>query len=387
MITPAEITKKARRKYHDVLRAYLSRELYFPLTFPVGKPAKNLVERRKAIQTLRDNASQIGEAGYKIEWKTVNKRDLGEQTIPTHIVFSSIDDYLAVVRKKTEFDVFKTNVAKIRAKFPQLEDWMYQYPHHIIEYQDVWDDLLAVCRYFTLHSRPNVYIRELPIAVHTKFIEKHTSILRNLLDIVLPKSTVNGDASDFIERFGLIDKPSLVRMRLLDEQLDWQYTIKIDDISLPVDQLEHLLNKHIQPRHIIVVENLINFLTVPSHPGTVALFGGGFGVHILKDVAWLEQCDVLYWGDIDAHGFQILSDFRSIFSHVRSVLMDKDTLDENIQFTVPDNQNRATRFVNLLENEQELLDYIWEYQLRLEQEHIPNQYAVDNIKKALLVKS
>lgn len=387
MITPQEITKKARRKYREVLRAYLTGDTYFPMQFPVGKPTKNLVERRNFIQALSDNASQDGEDGYHIEWKTVNKRDLGEQTIPTHIVVESIDDYLVIVRKKTEFDNFTANVAKIRAKFPQLEGWMHQYPHHIIEYNDVWDDLLAVCRYFTLHPRPNVYIRELPISVHTKFIERHTTILRDLLDVVLPEAAIDNDASDFLQRFGLRDKPSLVRMRLLDEQLDWQYTINIDDISLPVDQLAHLLNKHIQPRHIIIVENLINFLTVPRHPGTVALFGGGFAVHILKDVAWLNQYNIVYWGDIDAHGFQILSDFRGIFPHTRSVLMDRDTLDANIHFTVRDNQNRAERFTNLHESERELLNYIWEHQLRLEQEHIPHQYAVEKIKRVLLGNS
>jgi hypothetical protein len=35
---------------------------------------------------------------------------------------------------------------------------------------------------------------------------------------------------------------------------------------------------------------------------------------------------VVYWGDIDSHGLAILSGVRATVPHVRSVLMDLDTL-------------------------------------------------------------
>jgi hypothetical protein len=34
----------------------------------------------------------------------------------------------------------------------------------------------------------------------------------------------------------------------------------------------------------------------------------------------------VYWGDIDTHGFAILSRLRGRFPHVRSMLMDRETL-------------------------------------------------------------
>lgn len=387
MITPDEISKKARRKYRDVLRAYLQGENYFPILFLVGKPSKNLVQRRQQIQVLRESARSEGEVGYEIQWKTVNKRDLGEQTIPTHILIKSIDDYLRVVRKRTEFESFIADIAKIRSKFPQLEEWIQKYPHAVVENHGIWDDLLSVCHYFNQYPRPNIYIRELPIPIHTKFIEMHTTILQDLLDFLLPDTAINHATSDFVQRFGLKDKPTLVRTRLLEEQLDWLYTLRLDDLYLPVDQLSHLLHQHIKPSHIIVAENLINFLTIPSYPNTVAIFGGGFAVHVLKDVTWLDECNVVYWGDIDAHGFQILSDFRGLFPHIRSVMMDEETLNDNQEYVVRDNQLRADRFHNLTDRETQLLDYILVHEMRLEQEHIPHHYAVEKIKRTLLGNS
>ena len=40
---------------------------------------------------------------------------------------------------------------------------------------------------------------------------------------------------------------------------------------------------------------------------------------------WLNHLNVLYWGDIDVHGFEMLSRIRKHFNHTQSVLMDKST--------------------------------------------------------------
>jgi hypothetical protein len=77
---------------------------------------------------------------------------------------------------------------------------------------------------------------------------------------------------------------------------------------------------------VIATENQVNFLALPDRPGTLALFGGGYGFSSLRDAAWLRDCRVLYWGDIDTHGFRILDQLRAAHPHVESVLMDQETL-------------------------------------------------------------
>ena len=79
-------------------------------------------------------------------------------------------------------------------------------------------------------------------------------------------------------------------------------------------------------RSVIVTENLVNFLALPERPGTLAIYGGGYGFSSLRDAGWLKECEVLYWGDLDTHGFRILDQLRAVHPHVASVLMDQETL-------------------------------------------------------------
>jgi len=60
----------------------------------------------------------------------------------------------------------------------------------------------------------------------------------------------------------------------------------------------------------------------------IAIFGSGFSVHNLKNAQWLSNCELLYWGDLDVQGFEILSQFRSYFPHAQSMLMDKITFEK-----------------------------------------------------------
>lgn len=383
MITPAEIVKKAERKYRDVLRAHLNDDDLFPLEFSVGRPSKDLVERRQQIDELRQRAKETTGQGYALEWQTVNRRDLGKQTTPRRVLIETLDDYLAVVRKRTEYQQFVGDVARIRRRFPTLEGWMCANPQAVIDFGGQWDDLLLVCDYFVKHPRPNLYIRELPIAVHTKFIEQHSRILRDLLDTLLPAGAITPDATDFSQRFGLKAPPPTVRMRLLEEQLDWQYGLRLDDLTLPVNQLAHLLAEHVRPKTVIIAENLMNFLTLPAHPASVGFFGRGFAVQLLAEVRWLHQCRVIYWGDIDAHGFQILSDLRGVFPHVRSVMMDQQTLDNHAAYVVAGNSVRVERFDGLTDAEARVAQHVLEHNLRMEQEHISQAYALIQLGQVL----
>jgi hypothetical protein len=61
-------------------------------------------------------------------------------------------------------------------------------------------------------------------------------------------------------------------------------------------------------------------------PGVLAVFGSGFDVLRLGRVPWLAERHLLYWGDIDTHGFVILDRLRGFFPHVESILMDEQTL-------------------------------------------------------------
>lgn len=387
MISPQEIAQRAEKRYKAVLQAYLQNAYadVFPMCFAVGKADADLAKRRKAIEQLRAGSREQSRQahGYTLAWSTVTQRTLGTQTLPRKACIETLDDYLAVVRKRTEFEQFAQDAALIRRRLPALETWLQANPQHVIENAGDWPDLLTVCAYFMQQPRPQLYIRELPIAVHTKFIEGHTRILRALLDHLLPPEAIDTAASSFAERFGLRDKPLLLRLRLLDEQLAWLHNLRLDDLTLPVEQAAHLLADHLKPRHVVIVENLINFLTLPALPETVGLFGGGFAVHILRDVAWLQQCDVLYWGDLDAYGYQMLADLRQIVAHTRSVMMDQATWDAYAAYISEGAALQHATFDALTPSEQALAEAISGANQRLEQEHIPHADAVRALRQAM----
>ncbi len=384
MITPDEILKRAERKQYEVLRWWLSGEGFTPIAIPVGALSKDLIKRRQQIEALQNQSREVCGTGYTLEWETINTHALGRQTIPRRIRIDTLADYLALIRKRTVFDRFVADVQKIRHKFPALESWLRLRPQDVIKHHGKWDDLLIICGYFVRTPRPNVYIRELPIPVHTKFIEGNERILSDLLEVLLPGESIDGQAQNFNARYGLRDKPSLIRVRLLEEQLDWLYGLSLDDLSMPVDQLTHLLKNHVKPKHVIIVENLINFLTLPKIPSGVGLFGGGFAVHLLRDVVWLNSCNVIYWGDIDAHGFEILSDLRGYFPHTRSLMMDRQTFDTYRQYVVSGKQVRSERYTHLTEEERLLAQDVVAHDWRLEQEHLPQDYVVARLKQLLL---
>jgi hypothetical protein len=58
----------------------------------------------------------------------------------------------------------------------------------------------------------------------------------------------------------------------------------------------------------------------------LVVFGSGFALAGLSDLPWIREKDLVYWGDIDTHGFDILDRLRGRVESTRSILMDRETL-------------------------------------------------------------
>lgn len=377
MITPGDIRQKAARLYLSFLRAWLRGEAFFPVDFPVGKLSADYLELRAWARDLQAHSKEQRRSGYAIEYQTRQKRFSGQQTLPARVVIETEQHFLHLIEKEPEFCRFQQDVALIREHMPQLQDWMERYPQRIIEQHERWTELLAVCRYFLEHPRPQLYLRELPINVHTKFIEQNRGILRELLEEILPAEAMLAEAETFEQRFGLREKEPLVRVRLLDGQLEKQYGLPIDELRIPVSQFAALAL--LRGQQCIITENEMTFLTLPPRRDAFALFGGGFMVHNLARVPWLAECSIYYWGDLDAQGFQILSSLRAFFPHVVSAMMDWETLSAFGEFCVASTPCLIRQLPHLTYEEHALFLHLAENNLRLEQEHISHAYAVSQL--------
>ncbi len=376
MITSAEIKKKASRKYTDYLRGVAAGKTFQPIEIQCDKKASDTIaEYQKEFNDIRSLSKEVKGYGYTIHWKTVKTKMLGTQGLPSKIKFETAEDFERFLQKVKEVDVFRKNVALIKGKFPKLQCWIEKYPLKVIDNSEDWNDILKVLDYFSKNPQPQLYIRELPIEVHTKFIERHNTLIGELLDIVI-KEYINTNEKEFEKRYNLhYDEPT-VRIRLLDRTLAKKFFYGLDDITIPVSQF---LKLQIPISKVYIVENKVNFLTFPLIPNSIVIWGKGYGVASIKDSELLKSIVLTYWGDLDAQGFEILSQFRSYFAHVKSLLMDKTTFDKYFENDLG-TPSKVKVELNLTTEEENLYQYIKANNYRLEQEKIPQRYVIEQLK-------
>jgi hypothetical protein len=241
-----------------------------------------------------------------------------------------------------------------------------------LENADDWDRVLAVVNWFAAHPRPSIYLRQIDIeGGDTKFIEARRGLIAELLDQVLPEGAVEAGRSptrEFEERYGLCPKPTLIRFRLLDESLAMQ---GLTDIATPASEFARL---RLGVERVFITENEINGLALPPAPRSLAIFGLGYGLDRLGAAPWLRDADVVYWGDIDTHGFAMLDRLRALLPHTRSFLMDEETLLAHRPQWVREDVQHEGALPRLAPAERRVYDALragsWAPSLRLEQERI-----------------
>jgi hypothetical protein len=366
MITVSEIRNKVERKYYEVLQSSLKGENCFPFVIRSNKSlSKDFGQMHKEIAEVFSASKDRKGFGYSVISQSVKTRQHGIQDIPQSIKFESLTDYLKFLNKEKEYYLMLENYEIIKAEIPKLGQLLILNPKAIISNADIWTDLLKVCQWFIHFFEPNkYYIRELPISVHTKFIEENKTILRFLLDELVP-DIISPSEGLFEKRYGLKYDQSLIRFRSLDRNF-W-YIRHYDDLTVTIEQFGM---NHINCRRVFIIENKMNFLTFPKTPLSIAIWGKGFAIESLKVVEWLHNKEIYYWSDLDVQGFQMLSQMRSYFKQTKSLLMDMTVIEKNFDFIVngtPTNQKLPSQ---LSTQELEVYNFLKENNLRLEQERI-----------------
>lgn len=379
MITPQEIRFKAERKFISFLKSLVEKKPFEKLVIRGDKSyTKSLQEFEREIQHIVSQSKEKKGFGYTLDFQRVKTKSLGEQDLPISIYFDSESDFLRFLSKEKEVELFKSDVETIINVFPELKEWIIKNPIKVINNQSKWESILKVCKYFKQNPKPNLYVRELPIKVHTKFIEKNKSVIRELIEILISEY-INTEEKEFEKRFNLKFAEPQIRFKVLDTEIAHKFFSGIDDLAIPVSQFE-MLNLPIE--RALVMENKTTFytaLTLPKMNRAIALFGSGFSVYNLKNVHWFDNLELLYWGDIDVQGFEILSQFRTYFPHTKSVLMDKHTFEDFFEDDNGTPTNISTQ-LNLTEDEQKLYDILKSNNWRLEQEKIPFEYVNDYLR-------
>jgi hypothetical protein len=310
-----------------------------------------------------------------VEWREFNHPRLGRNRVPVAVVYPTWDDLWRLIGQGRAARRFLDDARVLVQTYPGLDPWVTAHPLTVVERAEDWPRLLAVVEWIRQHPRPGVYLRQMDVpGVHTKFVEAHRGLLAALLDQVLPRDAVDPrwPPANFAERYGFLAKPRLVRFRFLDPGHEGprDQTWRLDDwVRWPGTGVER----------VFVTENEVNFLAFPDVPGALVVFGAGYGFDGWDEIPWLARAEVVYWGDLDTHGFAILDQLRTQLPRVRSFLMDQATLlaHRNLWGREPQPTDRA--LTRLTEDEQDvyqgLVGHRWAPQLRLEQEQLPFSWA------------
>jgi len=376
----------------EICRAAVADSEVFPFELRLQQPtAQVMLDDLVGVQDwVRIIQAFAQKQGIQLDWHTVNHRTLGRQDLPHSLRWDTPQQAAKLLGQAASLKRFEILYHQGIKHLPELQAWMLKYPLKVLELLDAWQRLLAVCEWMKQHPNPRIYLRQVDVSgVDSKFVEAHRKVLGQWFELILPVFAINDDfsgGSGFARRYGFLDKPAMIRLRPLDADIFLLNSDGSQDVVM-TDKAFVRLDKPVrqQVKTVFIVENEVNYLAFPDISHALLIFGKGYGFEALKQVQWLHDCAMYYWGDLDTHGFAILNQLRAKFPHVQSFLMDKDTL-LNHQYAwgiEPKQECNDLRYLNNEEGEvyDMLRNNMLVDKLRLEQERIVFSQVLQAVEK------
>lgn len=391
MVSPEEIKTKAARKYKDFLRYEIDllfgkpEESFFPLTIraDTGNVNDDLLQRQKDLQSLIAKSKNKTGSGYALELETVQSRRNGEQTSISRILFETKDDFLSFINENKSYKRFYNAIELVKESHllsnEKICEWSKSHLNDLQsepENSHYWSDICLCAEWLNKNQDSKLYIREIPLPVHTKFIEQNSKLIQSLTE-------KSDSAVSFEDTFGLKTKPCSVRFRSISEKVSLPFsTTNLRECQIPIKDFE-CLDKEFsdQIKNIFIVENEMVYLTFPKVPNSICIWGHGYTVNSLNNVKWFNSKKIYYFGDLDEHGFDILSSYRRFYPNIQSFCMEKSDWNKHLQYAVVGKKLESSRIPeNLIAEENEVFQIIRKStQNRIEQERISVSYIQEKL--------
>ena len=362
----ADVAAKVRRRWDDgsLLRAHAKGEPFVPIDVPLRGPKPSQVGDDIAAVREWIAALDIGrrdDSRYSLQWQSIGGRQIGRNQLPVRAVVSTFEQawaLLGVVPTVRRFD----GILSMTRQHAEVRGWVVRHPRRALELADEMPQLIAAYRWLSEHRDSQVYLREISApGVDTKFAERHRPVLASMLG-------VSATSSGFLAELGLRSKPGLSRFR---PAATLGLPVALTELAVRSGELAGL---NLEPRVAVIVENEISYLSVDVPDDGIVFWGRGFDVDQVGRLPWLAQADVVYWGDLDTHGFAILDRLRAWLPQARSVLMDRETLLAHRDRWVTEDRPARAALTRLSADEQDLYAELVEgglgERVRLEQERI-----------------
>ena len=320
----AELERVLRRRYERVWADELLApgSAGWPYEVRVGRPSQRELERSYAAwdadaRRVRAWAEARGLA-CRFEKRRVGRRSYG---FLSHVCAQDVRTLAAAVGQGNHFARYARRLKVLRERFVRVDETGLRRVLVDLNKHDATDDDFAlVCQaaeWFAGHDVVNMTAREVPLeGFHAKW-----------LDVASHRSMVCALAG--IERLEFRERPHVVRFRYLDPN----YLAgggRVHDCWVEGDCAEPAY----VPSVVVVCENRDSALWFKPLLGGIAIQGDGMsGATVIGRIEWVMRAPcVLYWGDIDRQGFQILSKYREEGLDVQSLLMDEVTYERFERF-------------------------------------------------------
>ena len=328
---PAEVRAWLDKKWQSgaLLAEFAAGRDLEPLGVPLRGPAAGeIAERLGEVQEWAAEWGRAERGPLRVEYKKVGGRQVGANMIPCRAWIDGYDRAWELLGVRAEVRRFSSLAEATAGSCPRLVPWLTRRPMQLLRLADRWDKLLATVRWIDERQSPGMYLRQVDVpGVDTKFIEQHRGVLAELLDLQLDPDRIDAGTADFACRYRFRRRPGYVRFRSTEGSggvvPPWpalcgfsEFSVRADEFAAPPPGASQAY----------VVENEITYLAFPLPGDAIVIFGGGYAVNALEPLGWLADLDLVYWGDIDTHGFAILNRLRHRFGHARSMLMDRATL-------------------------------------------------------------
>lgn len=323
MKQPPEIGALLARRFAAAHRDWLvadSADLHWPMTIALGVPTEQQAMREVDAVRAWVAAWRAWSGAGELAWVERKWKVLGAQRVPATLTLHGPADVARWADQDQRWARAERRHATMVERWPALGRRLGRLFAALADYEDAdFVRLLDMLAWLLANPASGLYLRQVPVAgIDTKWLETRKAVLGELLGLLRPGA---GDG-DFYRLCGLARPAPQLRMRILDAGLRARAG-GMGDITAPVADIAGLA---LPVSTVLIVENLQTGLAFGDLPGTVVFMALGYSVDLLSAVGWIGRARCIYWGDIDTHGFAILSRARWCLPALESVMMDQATL-------------------------------------------------------------
>jgi hypothetical protein len=348
----------------------------WPHAFPIGQPPSADLATRFSDVFRYVGALRQWAAEHNLALIERTRRVSGtNQELPTHVVVPDLDTAAVVAGGPWPLRLVRgrQRAAVLATQCPDLPDRARTLAA-VDDLSDVDFDLACHAgQWFATHDATGLTPRQVPIAgMHAKWLNTRHALIRDLAGVDDLKLAP--------------PHPARLHFTYLDPE-HRRAGRRVHD-SATVGDAPAMAYR---PSVVIISENKDTALHFPELSGAISVEGVGRGGATAAAFEWLVTAPlVVYWGDMDVAGLEILDEFRAAGVPARSILMDVAAYDAWSRFGTnldPKGQpltSRSPRDVRrLTPSERALYELLTASECagprRVEQERIPLAVAAEQV--------